>query len=126
MSKKGTGLGEKGEDLAVDFLKAQGYKIICRNYRTRLGEIDIIAKDKDVLSFIEVKTRASERFGLGKESVSTAKQRQIAKSAIIFLKEKRILNKKSRFDVISVDSFYPQVKLDLIKDAFELNGGFIY
>jgi putative endonuclease len=126
VSKKGIGLGAKGEDLAADFIKSQGYKIICRNYRTKLGEIDIIAEDKDVLCFIEVKTRAGGRFGLGKEALSTVKQRQIAKSAIIFLKEKRILNRKARFDVISVDSFYPQAKLDLVKDAFELNGEFIY
>ncbi|MBN2830938.1 MAG: YraN family protein [Candidatus Omnitrophica bacterium] len=119
-------LGSRGENLALDFLKSSGYKIICLNYKTKLGEIDIIAQDQDVICFVEVKTRASDRFGSGKEAVSRIKQRQIAKAAIIFLKERKMLNAKARFDVVSVDSSCFKAKLDLIKNAFELDGGFIY
>jgi len=126
VSKTGISLGDRGEELAADFLKSSGYKIIYRNYRTKLGEIDIVAEDKGVVCFIEVKTRASGRFGLGKEAVSGAKQRQVARAAISFLKEKGILNRQARFDVVSVDFSLAKIKLDLIKNAFELNGGFIY
>ena len=126
MSKEGIGLGAKGEELAALFLKDNGYKIIYRNYRTKLGEIDIIAEDKGVLCFVEVKARGCARFGSGKEAVSGAKQRQVAKAALSFLKERNIFNKRSRFDVVSVDGSHPDIKLELIKNAFELNGGFSY
>jgi len=124
--KEGIRLGDKGEELAAGFLKKNGYKIICRNYRVKLGEVDIIAEDKDVVCFIEVKTRLSNRFGLGKEAVSEAKQRKIAKVALSFLRERKALNKKARFDVVSVDCSAFKAKLDLIKNAFELNGEFAY
>lgn len=126
MSKEGISLGGKGEDLAVNLLKNNGYKILYRNYKTKLGEIDIIAKDKGVICFVEVKTRRSDRFGSGSEAVFKAKQRQIAKAALSFLKEKGFLDKRARFDVVSLDLSSLEPELDLIKDAFELDGGFIY
>lgn len=123
---QGRDLGSQGEETAVDFLKNQGYKILTRNYKTKLGEIDIIAYDKDTLAFIEVKTRRSDRFGLPSEAVSRLKQRQISKAAIIFLKQNELLNKKARFDVLSVTySAKDSPKLDLIKNAFELDGRYV-
>ncbi|MDI6606776.1 MAG: YraN family protein [Candidatus Omnitrophota bacterium] len=121
MSKENLYLGKSGEEAAVDLLKKSGYNIISRNYKTKLGEIDIIAYDKDTLCFIEVKTRNSDRFGLPQEAVSKPKQRQIAKAALIFIKEKDLFNKKARFDVVSVSSWPQGVKMNLIKDAFELD-----
>ena len=126
MSKQGAYLGKKGEDAAVSFLKDNGYKILLRNYKTNLGEIDIIACDKGTICFIEVKTRQSDRFGLPAEAISESKQRQISKAALIFLKEKKLLDKKARFDVISVFYSKDAPRLDLIKDAFELNNDFTY
>jgi len=126
VSKERISLGNKGEELAANFLKENGYKIICRNYKTKLGEIDIIAKEKGAFCFIEVKTRASDRFGLGSEAVSRLKQRQVAKAALSFLKEKGLLNRKARFDVISIDYFYPKARVNLIKNAFDLDGAFTY
>lgn len=126
MSKDRISLGNKGEKLAEDLLKDNGYKILYRNYRTKLGEIDIIARDKEIVCFIEVKTRSSDRFGLGSEAVFRTKQRQIAKAALSFLKDKRLLDKKARFDVVSLDCSAPKPKLDLIKDAFELDRSFSY
>ena len=126
MSKDRISLGRKGEELAADLLKDSGYKILYRNYRTKLGEIDIIAKDKETVCFIEVKTRSSDRFGCGSEAVLRLKQRQIAKAALSFLKEKQFLDKKARFDVVSLDCSSLEPKLDLIKDAFELDGSFAY
>ena len=126
MSKERISLGDKGEELAADLLKNSGYKILYRNYKTKLGEIDIIAKDKETICFVEVKTRSSDRFGSGSEAVFKRKQGQIAKAALSFLKEKRFLDKRARFDVVSLDCSSSEPRLDLIKDAFELDGNFIY
>jgi putative endonuclease len=114
-------LGKIGEDLAVGLLKKNGYRILERNYKIKLGEIDIIAEDKGTLVFVEVKTRQSDRCGLPLESVVKHKQRQITKVALAFLKEKKFLDKFARFDVVSV--LYSSCgghKLELIKNAFEM------
>lgn len=127
MSKGHIYLGKSGEGIAVNLLKENGYKILVRNYRTKLGEVDIVARDKDTLCFIEVKTRHSDRFGLPKEAISSSKQRQISKAALLFLKENNLLDKKARFDVVSI--IYSQKqrpRLDLIKNAFELDESFSY
>jgi len=126
VSKQHIYLGIRGEEIAVNLLKENGYKILVRNYKTKLGEIDIIAKDKDTFAFIEVKSRHSDRFGLPAEAVSRHKQRQISKAALSFLKENNLLNKKARFDVISVIDSEGMPKLDLIKNAFELGQDFTY
>jgi putative endonuclease len=120
-------LGKSGEEIAVNFLKNSGYRVLMRNYKTKLGEIDIIAKDQDTLAFIEVKTRHSDRFGLPSEAVSEPKQRQISKVALSFLKEKGLLHKKARFDVVSIIySSTEKPKIDLIKDAFDLDPRYAY
>lgn len=126
MSKERIHLGKKGEEAAVDLLKEQGYKILKRNYRTKLGEIDIVACDRDMVCFIEVKTRHSDRFGLPSDAIFKSKQRQIAKCALVFLKENNLLDKKARFDVVSVIYSEGAPKLDLIKNAFELDERFTY
>lgn len=124
MSKERIRLGKCGEEAAVDFLREQGYKIIAKNYKSRFGEIDIVARDKDTLCFIEVKTRRSERFGSPQEAVTAGKQRQIAKSALAFLKERALLDEKARFDVVSIIYSKDKAKINLIKDAFELDAHF--
>lgn len=124
VSNRSQYLGKAGEEKAVGLLKDSGYRIISRNYKTKLGEIDIIAFDRDTLCFIEVKTRRSDKFGLPLEAISVFKQRQISKVALEFLKEKKLLEKKSRFDVISVLLSEDKPRLDLIKDAFELHEDF--
>lgn len=121
MSKERIRLGKCGEEAAVDFLREQGYKIIARNYKSRFGEIDIVARDKDTLCFIEVKARRSEKFGLPQEAVTVRKQRQIAKSALAFLKERALLDEQARFDVLSVTYREDSVKIGLLKDAFDLD-----
>lgn len=120
MSKEHLYLGKSGEEAAADLLRKNGYKIMLRNYRTKLGEIDIIAEDKDTVCFIEVKTRTSDRFGLPTEAIFGSKQKQIAKAALIFLKENKLLEKKARFDVVSIIHSKDRTQLDLIKNAFEL------
>jgi putative endonuclease len=126
MSRQNLNLAKRGEDLAIELLKGSGYKIIARNYRNKLGEIDIIARDKDTLCFIEVKTRHSDRYGSPLEAVSYLKQRQISKVALEFLKSRNLLDNKARFDAVSVFYGKEEPKLDLLKDAFELNSRYTY
>lgn len=127
MSKQNLYLGKAGEDAAVDFLKGKGYKILKRNYKNALGEIDIIAFDKgSTLCFIEVKTRNSERCGTAVDAVTAFKQRQISRSALLYLKENNQLDKKARFDVVSITSLNERAEFVLIKNAFELSGRYIY
>lgn len=125
MSKEHIYLGKSGEDTAVGLLKKNGYKIIVRNYKSKLGEIDIIAKDKDTYCFIEVKTRHSDRFGMPSEAVLKSKQRQISKAALMFLKQNNLLDKKARFDVVSIIYSKDRPRLDLIKNAFELDESYV-
>ena len=125
MSKQNIYLGKSGEDSALNFLKENGYKILINNYKTRLGEVDIIAYDKDTLCFIEVKTRGSLRFGSPQEAVSHFKQRQISKVALQFLKRNNLLNKKARFDVVSVIYAEDKPAFDLIKNAFDLEERYV-
>lgn len=119
-------LGKRGETQAADFLRKNGYKILALNYKSKLGEIDCIAKERDTICFVEVKTRSSERFGFPSEAVSAGKQKQISRAAVAFLKEKGMLDRKARFDVVSVVYSEAGPKIDLIKDAFELSGGFTF
>ena len=114
--------GKRGEELAVSCLRREGYKIIERNYRTILGEIDIIADYKGCTCFIEVRAKNDTVFGLPEETILKKKQLQISKAALAYIKKYRLENKSCRFDVISiqgVDSPEPEVKL--IKNAFELD-----
>jgi len=114
-------LGKKGEEKAVRFLKKKGYRIIEKNYVCKMGEMDIIAKDKDTLTFIEVKTRTSAEFGPPQLAVNSSKQRQLSKVALNYLKEKQLEDVKARFDVVAILLEQEKEKIELIKDAFELN-----
>ena len=112
-------LGEKGEKLAVKFLKKKGYKVIKQNYKTRIGEIDIIAKDRETLAFIEVKTRESIEYGLPFEAVNRAKKKKIANVALLYLKKVKEIP-PCRFDIVSIYYEQGKPKFELIKDAFEV------
>ena len=126
MTQERLSFGKSGEEAAAVFLKSQGYRIVARNYRTRLGELDIIAWDKDTLCVVEVKARASRAFGLPWEAIDARKRRQLSKAALCFLKEKKLFNTKARFDVVAVmgDAAAPQV--EVIKNAFELDAAYRY
>lgn len=116
--------GKAAEKAAVEFLKTKGYKIRERNYRTRFGEIDIIAQDKDAICFVEVKARHSLDLGSPEEAVFTRKQKQISKAAIYYLKTHKLLEKPARFDVLALLYKDKIPEISLIKDAFELNAAF--
>lgn len=113
-------LGEYGEDFTCRFLKTKRYKIIERNYRSLWGEVDIIAKDKDTLVFIEVKTRSSDRFGPPESSVTRTKQNRIRRIAEAYIKTSKYRNLCFRFDVVSIlfDSKKNMVDFKLIQNAF--------
>jgi len=114
-------LGKAGEDLALDFLSGRGYRVISRNYRTRFGEIDIIAYDGPAVCFIEVKTRSQARFGAPEEAVQRRKQRHMVKAATYFLTSNDLLESPSRFDVVSIYFTGAQPQITLIQSAFVLD-----
>ncbi len=111
-------LGKLGEDLACDELVRRGYAILARRYRTRCGEIDIIASAAGTLVFVEVKTRAGDRYGGSLAAVTLRKQQQIIKVALDFLVRERILNRPCRFDVVTVDFEKGQPRLEVFPHAF--------
>lgn len=114
-------LGERGESIAADFLRRKGYSIVCKNFRCRSGEVDIIARHKGVLVFVEVKTRRSASFGSPAAAVTLRKQHQIAKAALEYLARENLFDTEARFDVVSIlvtaDS---EPRIELIQNAFEL------
>jgi len=116
-------VGDKGEKLAEDFLKRNGYKITQRNYRCRLGEIDIIAQQDDVIVFVEVRTKQTESFGLPQYSITSGKISRITKAALSYLQEKELAGCTCRFDVIAIT--FPngsrEPRIEHIENAFELN-----
>ena len=113
-------LGKRGEELALRFLKRSGYKIIERNYVCKMGEMDIIAQEKDTLVFVEVKTRTSMAFGPPQLAVNPTKQMQLSKVALNFLKEKKREDVKARFDVVAIVLRPTGEEIELIRDAFDL------
>lgn len=107
--------GNLGEQEACSYLKKKGYKILHKNYRCFYGEIDIVAKDKEFIVFVEVKTRSSNLYGRGSDAVDYKKQRKIIQTAENYINEFR-LKTAVRFDVISIDSG----EITHIENAFSL------
>ena len=120
MTEKTKTLGKKGEDIAAAFLEKKGYNILFRNYKCSFGEIDIIAKHKKILSFIEVKTRSTKKYGLPQEAVTPAKQAKISRVALEFVQRYKMENRAARFDVGSVQSLNDGYEVYLIEHAFDL------
>lgn len=114
-------IGKLGEDKASKYLESKGCTIIQRNYRTRFGEIDIIARDGKYIAFVEVKTRSSINFGYPREAVDIYKQSKLKNVSALYLAQKRIIDKNIRFDVVEViiDGDKNIKSILLIKDAFE-------
>ena len=110
--------GRVGEDAAVRYLEQQGYLILERNFRLRIGEVDIIARDGAYLVFIEVKTRRSNIFGSPFEAVNQRKQQRIARVALAYTARQR-LEVPVRFDVAAVHLAGGAVRVELLKNAFE-------
>lgn len=94
--------GSYGEKIARSYLRGKNFRIVAKNYRCRLGEIDIVAQKKDILVFVEVKTRLSKNFGEPFESVTKAKQKKLKRLGEYFLMRNRLWNQTVRFDIISI------------------------
>lgn len=112
-------LGQKGEKIAHLFLKKQGYKIITVNFRTKSGEIDLIARDGETLVFVEVKTRSSDQFGSPLDALTFHKCRQISKVALEYLVKNGGIDQPARFDVVAVRPG-AAIEAELVKNAFDL------
>jgi putative endonuclease len=120
MTKERISLGKFGEDLARERLKDLGYRILKTNYRCSLGEVDLVARDGDVLVFVEIKTRKSESLGQIKEVVNRRKQSQLSKVALAYLKSNNLWGSKARFDVVAIRLIGGKKEIEIIKNAFEL------
>jgi len=109
--------GQKGEDKALSYLTEQGLKLIKRNYSCRLGEIDLVMRDKNYLVFVEVRSRNSMKFGGGIGSITLAKRQKIMKTTSCYLQQYQLLEKNPiRFDVVSIDN--NSGSITWLRDAF--------
>lgn len=113
-------IGQVGEDQATYYLQEKGYQIIERNWRSRLGELDIIALEQNELIIVEVRTTTQTRFGFGYQSVDIRKQQKVRRLAVQYAQHKKLTHLNIRCDVISVlwDQKQNQFQLDHIHGAF--------
>jgi putative endonuclease len=111
-------LGKQGEEAAAEELERRGYAIVARRYRTRHGEIDIVARDGETIVFVEVKAKESAEFGTAAEAVTARKQRRVMSMAVDYLARNRLTTKPCRFDVVAIDGFGDDAVLTYYRDAF--------
>jgi putative endonuclease len=109
-------VGATGEDRAVSFLARRGLRIVERNYRCKVGELDIVARDGGVLVFVEVRSRRSDEFGSALDAISVHKRRKVTRVAAVYLAHRRPAFDQARFDVIAITG----TELVHIKDAWRL------
>lgn len=117
-------LGQRGERAAARFLRRRGYHVVARGERDRIGELDLVAVDGRTVVFVEVKTRRSHDAGHPAEAVDEAKQRQLTRLALAYLKRHGLLEYASRFDVVAVTwpNKVRRPQIQHFQDAFEAHG----
>ncbi len=115
--------GRRSEDLAARHLKKLGYTILERNFKTARGEIDLVARHGQVVVFIEVKARHSDRFGHPAEAVTPVKQRKLSMAGLEYLKLKGLEEASARFDVVTIDAGTRPARIEVIANAFDLSYG---
>lgn len=118
MIKSTRDVGSSAEDLACQFLKKHGFKVLDRNFLIRGGEIDIVARDKNWLVFVEVKARYSHDYGLPQESITPWKIKSLKRCALFYIQKVRWGNKPYRFDLVAIDyaDSLEKPTIELIKD----------
>ena len=122
MSEERMALGRWGEDEAAHFLRRNGLKILQRNYRAPVGEIDIVARHRKQLVFVEVKARRTTYYGTPLEAVGERKQRQIIRAAQWYISEHKVDKLQPRFDVIEVmPGLHGQALIDYVPNAFSVD-----
>lgn len=109
--------GKQGENLAANFLINHGYKILKENYRHKRGEIDLIAQKNDLLVFVEVKSKARDKFGFPEEAVNSKKEEMIISTADQYLFEADWQG-SIRFDIISILGEGDKIEITHFEDAF--------
>ena len=115
--------GKLGEDLACRELQRRGYRILDRRFRTKGGELDIIARDGAVLVFVEVRARSGGTFGTPFDSVTWQKQHRLSRMAAIYLCQKRLPDTACRFDVVGVTGTAGgTLNIEIVKNAFDFHG----
>jgi putative endonuclease len=115
-----TVIGSEGERAAAAFLEARGYRILERNYRTRLGEIDLVAEEGRTLVFVEVKVRLNDRFGGPAAAITSVKQARIARLAQQYVMNRRLGERPCRFDVVLIWGDDPKTRrIELLPGAFD-------
>jgi len=113
-------IGSDGERAAAEFLAARGYRILDRNYRTKLGEIDLVADEGGTLVFVEVKVRRNDRFGGPAAAITSAKQARIARLAQQYMASRRLGGRPCRFDVVLIWGDNPVTRrIELLPGAFD-------
>jgi putative endonuclease len=112
-------LGDEGELLAVRHLKRLGYRILVRNYRCPLGEIDIVARHGGVLVFVEVKSRGAGDSVSPKQALTPAKQHKLSQVAWYYLQKHKLTEASSRFDVVAIRGMPDVPELEVIENAFD-------
>ena len=113
-------LGRRGEDLACAELEKRGYVIVDRRFRTRCGELDIVARDGAVLVFVEVKARSGSDFGTPFDSVTWKKRQRLSQMAASYLFVKRLAGAACRFDVVAILERRGTRTVELLKGAFDM------
>lgn len=111
-------LGVLGEDLVCQELQRRGRAILARRYRTPLGEIDIVASHRGVVTFVEVKARRDRSFGEPQAAVTAQKQQRLVSMASDYLARHRVRNRSLRFDVAAVDMSVTPPLIVIFEDAF--------
>ncbi|HET6277236.1 MAG TPA: YraN family protein [Candidatus Polarisedimenticolia bacterium] len=112
-------LGRRGEEIAARYLAGRGFRILERRFKTRSGEIDLVAEEAGTLAFIEVKTRSSSACGRPAEAVDRRKQARLARAAEVYLARTGRHDAVCRFDVVEVwDDPDGECRIDHIRDAF--------
>lgn len=114
--------GRMGEEAAVRWLAAQGYQIVERNVTNHGGEIDVVAREAGTLCFLEIKARASDRFGPAIAAVDARKQRRISRAAALYIAMKGLHREPCRFDVLGLDRESGGWRYTLIRNAFPYAG----
>jgi putative endonuclease len=112
--------GQEGERIAERYLSKKGYRLVERNYRCPVGEVDLIVLDRRVIVFVEVKTRRHERFGVPLESVHTRKQQKMIKAALWFLSDHKLHERDARFDVVGISFGGQEPVVEHVENAFDV------
>jgi putative endonuclease len=118
MTKARQDFGWRGEQLACDELERRGYAVIERRYRTRAGELDIVARDGDYFVFVEVKARSDRSFGDPEEAVTSQKQQKMVAMATDFLARNGLDEVPCRFDVVAINTEFDPPRVVVLQDAF--------